>query len=218
MHSITMPSLPVVLTITSFIASSTPYCPFLSLIPLRSPLRQTQYPDATTSNVLSRLVSFSPITFQPFAAQGADVANTVYAVDPCCTNTVHAKHELVQPRPCPGGLVFHPCGWPSLPPASLVPFPEQMSSTVRSVQGVYPYSCLRFSNVLGAVLPTRLEFSVLDTFSYTRVPFEHSYSPRFGSNVFRGGGVQARLPRKMISLCWGAPPPVDAVGRLVLSA
>ena len=29
---------------------------------------------------------------------------------------------------------------------------------------------------------------------------------------------QARLPRETISLCWGASPPVDAVGRFALSA
>ena len=82
--------------------------------------------------------------------------------------------------------------------------------------------CLRSSDVLDAALPPRLDFSIVDTFAYSRVPSEHSSSPRFGSHVFRGGGVptlllQARLPRETISLCWGASPPVDAVGRLALS-
>ena len=94
-----------------------------------------------------------------------------------------------------------------------------------SVPGVfYPGSRLRSSDVLGAALPPRLDFSIVDTFAYPRVPSsEHSSYPRFGSHVFRGSGIttllpQARLPRETISLCWGASPPVDAVGRLTLSA
>ena len=83
--------------------------------------------------------------------------------------------------------------------------------------------CLRSSDVLGAALPTRLDFSIVDTFAYLRVPSEHPYSPRFGSHVFRGGGgptllPQARLPRKTISLCWVASPPVDVFSRFALSA
>ena len=79
------------------------------------------------------------------------------------------------------------------------------------------------SDVLGAAIPPRLDFSIVDTVAYSRVPSEHSSSPRFGFHVFRGGGVptllpQARLPRETISLCWSSSPPVDAVGRLALSA
>ena len=79
------------------------------------------------------------------------------------------------------------------------------------------------SDVLGAALPPRLDFSIVDTFAYSRVLSEHLSSPRFGSQVFSGGGIptwltQARLPRETILLCWGASPPVDAVGRLALSA
>ena len=105
-------------------------------------------------------------------------------------------------------------------------FSKQVPSAFHSVlqAGVfYPCFCLRSSDVLGAALPPRLDFSIVDTFAYSRVPSEHSSSPPFVSHVFRGGGVptllpQARLPREMISLCWGASPPVDAVGRLALSA
>ena len=60
-------------------------------------------------------------------------------------------------------------------------------------------------------------------FAFSRVPSSHSSSPRFGSRVFRDGGVptllpQAPLPRETISPCWGSLPPVDAVGMLALSA
>ena len=87
----------------------------------------------------------------------------------------------------------------------------------------YPGSCLPSSDVLGAAIPPRLDFSIVDTVAYSRVPSEHSSSPRFESHIFCGGDVptllpQARLPRETISLCWGSSPPVDAVGRLVLSA
>ena len=92
-----------------------------------------------------------------------------------------------------------------------------------SVPGVfYPCSCLPSSDVLRAAIPPRLYFSIVDTVAYSLVPSEHSSSSRFVSHVFRGGDVltllpQARLPREMISLCWGSSPPVDAVGRLALS-
>ena len=69
-------------------------------------------------------------------------------------------------------------------------FSKQMPSAFRSVPGVfYAGSCLRFSDVLGAALPSRLGFSIVDTFAYSRVTSEHFYSPSFGSHVFRGGGI-----------------------------
>ena len=96
------------------------------------------------------------------------------------------------------------------PAASPVTFYEQIPSAFHSVPGAsYPGSCLRSSDMLGTVLPRRLDFSIVDTSVYSRVPSEHSSSPRFESYVFRGDGVptllsQARLPRETISLCWGA--------------
>ena len=116
--------------------------------------------------------------------------------------------------------------WPSSLPASPVAFFGQISSAFSSVPGVlYRGSCLRSSAVLGVLhsqhpLPTRLDFSIVHAFPYLRVPSEHSYSPRFGSNIFHAGGVpnlppQAQLPQQTISFCWGASPLVDAVGRLV---
>ena len=72
----------------------------------------------------------------------------------------------------------------------------------------YPGSCLLFSDVLGAAIPPRLDFFIVDSVAYSRS---------------RGGGVptllpQARLQRETISLCWGSSPPVDAVGSLAPSA
>ena len=76
MHSIAMPSLPASLTIFSSIATSpTPCCAFLPLTPLQSPLKQTRYRDATSLDVPSLLVSGSPITSQPFVAQGLSRAS-----------------------------------------------------------------------------------------------------------------------------------------------
>ena len=78
--------------------------------------------------------------------------------------------------------------------------------------------------MLGVALLARLEFSIVDTFAYLRVPSEHIYSPRFESHVFRGGTVptllpQVRLPQERISLCWVARPLLfDDVGRPALSA
>ena len=69
MHSIAMPSSPTFLTISSFITSPTPCCPFLPLTPLQSPLKKTRYPDATISEVPSLMVSCSPITSQAFSPQ-----------------------------------------------------------------------------------------------------------------------------------------------------
>ena len=103
-------------------------------------------------------------------------------------------------------------------------FSEQMPPAFHSAPGVFcPDSCLRFSDVLGAALPTPLDFSIVDTFVYSPVPSEHPYSTRFGSHVFRGSAVptflpQERLPRETILLYWVASPPVNAAGRLALSA
>ena len=67
---------------------------------------------------------------------------------------------------------------------------EQMPSIFRSIAGVfYPGICVRSSDVLGTALPARLDFSIVDTFAYSRVPSEHPYSPAFGSHVFLGGAV-----------------------------
>ena len=88
-------------------------------------------------------------------------------------------------------------------------FFRQMTSAFRSVPGVfYPSSCLRSSDVLGAVLLTRLDFTTVDTFAYPRVPSRHPYSLRFGSHFIRGEAVrtllpQVRLPRETISLKLG---------------
>ena len=158
--------------------------------------------------------------------QGVNVADTVDAVNSWCTNVERAERELFQPGPRPGGLVFL-CGRTSRtssPPASPFAFSEQLTFAFYSVPGVsYPGSCLPSFDVLGAATPPRLDFSIVDTAAYSRVPSEHSSSPRFGSHVFRGGGVptllpQARLPRETISLFWGSSSPVDAIGRLALSA
>ena len=70
MHSIAITSSSAFLTISSFIASPTPCCPFLPRTPPQSPLQKTHYPDATISEVPPLLVYCSPITSQPFAAQG----------------------------------------------------------------------------------------------------------------------------------------------------
>ena len=70
MHSIVIPSSPAFFTVSSFIASPTPCCPFLPLTPLQSPLKRTRYPDATVLEVPSLFVSCIPTTSQPFAARG----------------------------------------------------------------------------------------------------------------------------------------------------
>ena len=117
MHSIAMPCLPACSTISSFIASSTPCCPFLSLTPLSSPLKKTRYPDATISKVPSLSVSSSPITdhsLQHTTQRGVDVADTVSAFYSCCANVERAERELIQPRPRPGGLVVRGGGLPLL--------------------------------------------------------------------------------------------------------
>ena len=225
MHSIVIPSLPAFLTIPFFIASPTQCCPFLPLTPLQSPLKKARYPDAAISEVPSLFVSYSPMTSQPFTAQGPSrvsmcpipLTPLTAAVRTLSMPNVSSSSRDSPWRPCVS------CGRTSSPPASLVAFSEQIPSAFHSVPGVfYPGSCLRSSDVLGAALTPRLDLSIVSTFSYSRVSSEHFSSLRFESHVFRGGGVptllpQARLPRETISLCWGASPPINAVGRLALS-
>ena len=228
MHSIAMSSPPDFLTISAFIASPTPYCFFLPLtMMLQSSLKKTRYPNAEISEVPSLLVSCNPMTSQPFAAQVLSKVSTwpipltplTAAVRTLNVQNVSSPAETSPWRPC----VY--CGWTSSPPAAPVAFSQQTPSAFYSVPGVfYPGSCLRSSVLLGAAFPPCLDFSIVDTFAYSRVPPERSSSPRFGPHVFRDGVVptllpQARLlPRETISLCWGASPPVDAVGRLALLA
>ena len=155
--------------------------------------------------------------------QGVYVADTVDAVDRCCANVERTERNLLQPRPALAALCFLRIDFLS------ARFPRRF---LRANALRFSLSCSmcflpRFlspsSDVLGVVIPPHLDFSIVDTSAYSRVPSEHSSPPRFGSHVFRGGGVstllpQARLPRDTISLCWGASPPVDAIGRLALSA
>ena len=226
MHSIVMPSSPAFLTISSYIVSPTPCCPFLPLTMAQSSLKKTRYPDAEISEVPSLLVSCNSMASQPFAAQ---VLSRVFVWPIPLTPLTAAVRTLNVPNVSSfsrdlalAALCFLRAGWGS-PPASPVAIPEQIPSVSYSVPGAsYPGSCLRSFDVLGTALPPRLDFSIVDTSAYSRVPSERSSSPRFGSHVFRGGGVptllpQARLPRETISLCWGASPPVDAVNRLALS-
>ena len=98
-----------------------------------------------------------------------------------------------------------------------------MLSAFHAVPGVYPGSCLGSSDVSGAALPPRIDFCIVDTFACPRVTSNHFYSPHFGSHVFRSDGVltllpQVQLPRETNSVLWNASPPVDAGGRLALSA
>ena len=225
MHSIAMPSSPAFLTIPSFIASPTPCCSFLPLTMLQSPLKKTRYPDAEISEFRFLLVSCNPMTSQPFAAQ---VLNRVCMCPITLTsltaavrtlnvpNAISSSRDLALAALCFLRAEFLSARFPRR-------FFEQMSSAFHSVPVFYPGSCLRSSDVLCVALPPRLDFSIVDTFAYSRVPSEHFSSPRFGSHFFRGGGVpillpQARLPRETFSLCWGASPPVDTVGRFALSA
>ena len=228
MHSITMPFSPTFLTISSFIASPAPCYPFLPLTPLQSPLKKARYPDATISEVQSLSVSCSPITTSQ--AFSPEVLSRVSMWPIPFTTLTAAVRKLNVPNVSSScrdlalaALCFLRGDFIYLP-NSPVAFSERISSVFHSVPGVFYLSfCLRCSDVLGAALPPYLDFSIVDTFAYSRVPSEHSSSPRFRSHVFRGGGVptllpQARLPRETISLCWGASPPVDAVGRFALSA
>ena len=167
----------------------------------------------------------SPVTPQPFEAQGLSwvsmrpIPLTPLTVAVRTLNVSSSSRDLALATLC--------FMWAVFPSARFLRrFFEQMPSAFRSVSypGVfYSGSCLRPADVLGTgmKLPPRLDFSIVDTFAYPRVPSEHCSSPRFGSHVFCGGGIptllpQARLPRETISLCWGASPPVDAVGRLTL--
>ena len=126
--------------------------------------------------------------------QSVDVPDTVSAVDSCCTNVERAERELFQPRPRPGGLVFITGGLPLRPlPPSLFPNKRPPPFTQFQVFSTQSGSCLRSSDVLGAALPPRLDFSIVDTFAYSRVPSEHSSSPRFGSHVFHGGDVPTNI-------------------------
>ena len=226
MHSIVMPSSPAFLNDLLLYRQSNPVLPF----PALHHATITTKKDAVFrcrnfgSSVPFGLLQSDDVTTlcSTGPQQGVDVADTVDAVDHCCANVERTERELLQPRPRPRGLVFLAGGLPLRPlPSSLFTskYPPLFTQfQVFSTQG----SCLRSSDVLGTALLPRLNFSIVDTSAYSRVPSEYPSSPRFGSHVFRGGDVptllpQARLPRETILLFLGASPPVDAVGRLAMS-
>ena len=205
MHSIVMLSSPAFLKISSFIASPTSCYSFLPSTMLQSPLRKTRYPDAEISEVPSLLVSCIPMTSQPMAAQLLSRVSMWPIPLTAAVRTLNVPNVSLSSRDLAlAALCLLRADFP--PPASPVAY-EQIPSTFHSFPGAsYPDSCLRSSDVLGTALPPRLDFSIVDTSAYSRVSFEHSSSPRFGSHVFRGGGVpnllpQARLPWDTISLC-----------------
>ena len=227
MHSIVMPSSSAFLTTPSFIASPTLCCPFLPLTMIQSPLKKTRYPDAEMSEVPSLLVSCNPMTSQPFAAQVLSrVSMWSIPLTTPLTSAVRTFNVPYVSSPSRDLALAALCFLRADFLSARFPrrFSEKIPSAFYSVPGAsYPGSCLRSSDVWGTVLPPRLDSSIVDSSAYSREPSEHSSSPRFGSHVFRGSGVptllpQARLPRETISHCGGASPPVDAVGRLALSA
>ena len=69
----------------------------------------------------------------------------------------------------------------------------RVPSNFRPVSGFYPGPCLGSADVLGAALPPRADFSVVDTFPCSRMKSEKMYSPRFGSHVFHGGGAPSTV-------------------------
>ena len=133
-------------------------------------------------------------SWQGYVGHDIGARLTFYGIDRCCANAERAKHKLLQPRPCPGGLVFHAGGLP-LRPLRPPFYSEQILSAFHSVPGVfYSRSCLRSSDLLSEAFPTCLDFSIVDTFAHSRVPSEHPYSPRFGSHFFRDGDAPTLLP------------------------
>ena len=143
MHSIAMPSSPAFLTISSFIASPTPCCPFLPFTMLHG----IQMPNFGSSVPFGLLQSDDVTTlFSTSSQQGVDVADTVDIVNRCCANVERAERELLHPRPRPGGLVFLAGGLPLHPlPPSL--FSSECPSPFTQFQ-VFP------TQVFAFLLPT----------------------------------------------------------------
>ena len=151
----------------------------------------------------------------PFAILQFDNAKT--CVDSCCANTERAEHELVQPRPHPGSLMFHPGGLSH----------HLLLASIFSSECRPPFAQFLVSTqVVGLVLPTWWVQhshnglnSPLSTLLLTRVwPPNISTLLASGPTFSAVVVCQARLPRETIPLCWEASLSVDAVGRLALSA
>ena len=225
MHSIVMPSSPAFLTTFSFIASPTPCYPFLPLTMLQPPLKKTRYPDAKIPEVPSHLVSCNPMTSQPFAEQVLSrVSMCSIPLTPltAAVRTLNVPNVSFSSRDLAlAALCFLRAGFLS------ARFPRRFYQANKfrlslNSRCFLPRCLASFFRRVGCGTPTTP--LIVDTFAYSRVLSEHSSSPRFEPPVFRGGDAltllppQARLPRETISLCWGASPPVDAVGRLALSA
>ena len=180
----------------------------------------SRYRNFETSFSFSLLQSDDATTLcSTVSQQGVYVADTV---DRCCANVERTERELLQPRPRPGGLVLLAGGLP------LARFPSRFLRA----------NTLRFSLSSGCFLP-RFLCSFFGRVGYgTPITSRFLYRRKFcllawalrafllsSLRVLRfprqrcpNFATAATLPREMISLCWGASPPVDAVGRLALLA
>ena len=107
----------------------------------------------------------------------------------------------------------------SLPPSlfpSKCPLPFAQFHQVISTQ---PGSCLNSPDVLGAALPTRLDFSRWPTLLVTRVcPRSMPTLLASGPTLSTAALNRAVAVKTILLFCWVASPPVDTVGRLALSA
>ena len=98
MHPIAMPSSPVFLTVSSFIASPTPCCPFFPLTPAKVIVQidAVSRCDDFGSYVPFGLLQSDNVTTlcSTESQQGLNVVNTVNAVDRYCTNVERAERKL----------------------------------------------------------------------------------------------------------------------------
>ena len=136
-------------------------------------------------------------------------------------NFESTERELLQPGPRPGGLAFLAGGLPLRPlPPSL--FPSKYPSLFTQFQ-------VFSTQVLAFVLPTcwvrhshHASTSLSSTLLLTRlcppiIPPLLAAGPTFSASSV-SQLCYRRHGREIISLGWGASPPVDALGRLALSA
>ena len=226
MHSIVMPSSPDFLTISSLMASPTPYCPFLPLTMLQSSLQKTRYPDAEISEVQSLSVSCNSMTPQPFAAQ---VLSRVGMWPIPLTPLTTAVRSLNVPNVSSSSRDLALAAlWFLRADFLSTRFPRRFFRAHTHYLSLSSRCFLRrflpsFFRRVGYGTPNiprllhRRHFFLLACalrafllFSL-RVPrFPRRRCPNFATAGTAAAGND--------SLCWGASPPVDAVGRLALSA
>ena len=178
--------------------------PFPALNPAEITAEKDTVSRCQNSGSFVPFVSCSPMTSQPFAAQGLSRVSMCPIPLTPLTAAVRTLNVPIMRSSSRGLALAALCFLQADVLSARFPRRFFRANALRlSLSCRYflprPSSCLRSSGVMGAAFPASLHFSIVHTSAYSRVPSEYSSSPRFRSHVFRGGGVPTLLSQARVA-------------------